>query len=485
MLDEVAEKAWKRTHVPWDPYSVRRLLVNLSKVSSTFPPSLFCRTLCVDRNPVALGGCADIFKATVNNRPVALKRLRVFQRSSSRNVEVTYNAICREALVWHGLRHKYILPFLGVDPDTFRPFCCIVSLWMQHGNISDCVYQLLSAGKVAPLERWFVEISLGLKYLHLQKVVHGDLRGANILIDNDFRVQLADFGLAQFADASSASAGSQGGGAVRWLAPELLRGSRSNYASDVYAFGCVWLEVYTHYPPFKHLRHDFQMIAKVLEGAIPEWPSVNPDFSGQLCLDDWRFVQKCWASRPSSRPDISSLVASCILSAQYFIQESDDVFLSSKLPSNPPEAGDMDGVLVSEPRELVSSSSPTSISLLSHLKQDETFTNPFDLDDENVSPSSLPSDIAWMMPNWPFINNTSMEDTPYERLSFQEETMPGGSSSAYSTLHDSPSIFSSSTMGSRSSDSSKRQPEITPVSNPRIKHHNLDAIPERFEDLSD
>lgn len=91
--------------------------------------------------------------------------------------------------------------------------------------------------------------------------MHGDLRGvraksshhttlmpikivqANILINDEFRIQLADFGLSQFADASSASAGSHSGGAVRWLAPEMLRGSRSTYASDIYAFGCVWLEV--------------------------------------------------------------------------------------------------------------------------------------------------------------------------------------------------------------------------------------------------
>lgn len=66
---------------------------------------------------------------------------------------------------------------------------------------------------------------------------------ANILISDDFRIQLGDFGLSRFEDASSASASSYTGGAARWLAPELLRGSRPTYASDIYAFGCVWLEV--------------------------------------------------------------------------------------------------------------------------------------------------------------------------------------------------------------------------------------------------
>lgn len=48
-----------------------------------------------------------------------------------------------------------------------------------------------------------------------------------------------------FADSTTASWGTAAGGAVRWLAPEVLKGSRSTYKSDVYAFGCVCLEVRT------------------------------------------------------------------------------------------------------------------------------------------------------------------------------------------------------------------------------------------------
>ena len=63
------------------------------------------------------------------------------------------------------------------------------------------------------------------------------------MITAQLRVQLADFGLAQFVDSTTASFGSTGG-AVRWLAPEVLvGGGRLTFASDAYAFGCVCLEV--------------------------------------------------------------------------------------------------------------------------------------------------------------------------------------------------------------------------------------------------
>ena len=74
----------------------------------------------------------------------------------------------------------------------------------------------------------------------------------NIFIDSDFGVRLADFGLAVFSEAEGAR-GSLRGGATPWLSPELLdpeedeEEGRPTYASDIYSFGCVMIEV----------RHDF------------------------------------------------------------------------------------------------------------------------------------------------------------------------------------------------------------------------------------
>lgn len=62
---------------------LRRLLVKLSKASGQLPPSLLLRgVVCSDRDSVAGGGFADIFRATYNDQPVALKRLRAFQKGT-------------------------------------------------------------------------------------------------------------------------------------------------------------------------------------------------------------------------------------------------------------------------------------------------------------------------------------------------------------------------------------------------------------------
>lgn len=63
------------------------------------------------------------------------------------------------------------------------------------------------------------------------------------MIDGDLHIRLTDFGLALLSDAGSSSMGSQGGGGTRWTAPEVLNGKRPSCESDVYAFGCVCVEV--------------------------------------------------------------------------------------------------------------------------------------------------------------------------------------------------------------------------------------------------
>lgn len=68
---------------------------------------------------------------------------------------------------------------------------------------------------------------------------------ANVMIDDYLHIRLADFGLAFYSDATTASLGSHFGGAARWMAPELFESEnmRATYASDVYSFACLCVEV--------------------------------------------------------------------------------------------------------------------------------------------------------------------------------------------------------------------------------------------------
>ncbi len=79
-------------------------------------------------------------------------------------------------------------------------------------------------------------------YLHGQRVIHGDLKGANVLVSAEVRILLCDFGLAKMVDTNT-STSRAGLGTLRWQAPELLGGASKTFQTDVYAFGLTIYEV--------------------------------------------------------------------------------------------------------------------------------------------------------------------------------------------------------------------------------------------------
>lgn len=91
--------------------------------------------------------------------------------------------------------------------------------------------------------------ALGLAYLHESGIIHGDLRGSNILLGDDGQAKLANFGLSGSSiskhgrEATKTSRGFVG--SMRWQSPELLQGRKPTYASDMYALGLCHVEMWT------------------------------------------------------------------------------------------------------------------------------------------------------------------------------------------------------------------------------------------------
>lgn len=123
------------------------------------------------------------------------------------------------------------------------------------------------------------QIAQGIEYLHSCKIVHGDLRGvfkclnwtlislmdyqANILVNNDWTACLADFGLSVFTDPVSTLSSRERAGSIYWMAPELIHPEQfgckfaQTTATDVYAFGCICVEVWHSLPCFPFVTYDF------------------------------------------------------------------------------------------------------------------------------------------------------------------------------------------------------------------------------------
>ncbi|KAJ6554016.1 kinase-like domain-containing protein [Mycena vulgaris] len=247
--------------------------------------------------PTYGGGYGDVYRASYDNEAVALKHMRHFLRGSdSSRIRLTF---CREALVWRELHHPNILRFIGISRESFPASLCMVSPWMEHGTVLE---YLKSHGR-ENVDKLLFEIAQGLQHLHSCNIVHGDLRGANILINQYRSACLADFGLSAFSNATSSMRTSTRAGSLYWMAPELIYPERFGHrfartpATDVYAFGCVCVELYTGRPPFSELAEP-AVLLKVVDGERAERPSGTPAMSHAL----WRQVNLYWEQRAASRP---------------------------------------------------------------------------------------------------------------------------------------------------------------------------------------
>ncbi|KAJ6457246.1 kinase-like domain-containing protein, partial [Mycena sanguinolenta] len=284
-----------------------RLILKLSEACDKLPSSLFITGVAGrTEHPAFGGGFGDIYQASYGGKTVALKHARTFQRDAEqRRIRLQF---CREALVWQHLQHPFILPFIGIDRETFPSSLCMVSPWMENGTV---LRYLNDHGRSRDnVDKLLLEIAQGLQYLHSRNIVHGDLRGANILITHEWNACLADFGLTSLSDATIATNTSHRAGSIRWMAPELIDPDRFGRkflrtpASDVYAFGCVCLELYTGQPPFSALSETASLL-RIINGDRPERPT-----SGEPTLPDvlWEYVNNFWAQDSAERPATDAIV---------------------------------------------------------------------------------------------------------------------------------------------------------------------------------
>ncbi|KAE9386306.1 kinase-like protein, partial [Gymnopus androsaceus JB14] len=189
-------------------------------------------------------------------------------------------AFCNEALIWRQLKHPNILPLLGVNAELFSPLFCLISPWMENKDIISYLKKSPAHSRYTVLS----EVAAGLSYLHSRDppILHGDIRGANILVTDDFHCCLADFGLTLIISDSrtlSNTTTSTIKGSMRWMAPEIInptsqdaRLAKNNLSRDVYAFGCTILEILTLQLPFHDTKADPAVLFSVVSGQRPAQP---------------------------------------------------------------------------------------------------------------------------------------------------------------------------------------------------------------------
>ncbi|CAE6428810.1 unnamed protein product [Rhizoctonia solani] len=188
--------------------------------------------------PVSNGGSGNIYRGFLHDgTKVGIKCLKL-QLNSIGNTEKHIKHAAKELYTWSKCKHPNIVQLIGMA--KFRDQIAMVSPWMENGTLSG------SLSRHPRLNRYevCVQIAEGVAHLHASKIIHGDIKGSNILVSDDLIPKLADFGNSlvnetnptlPFSDTTSPVTMS-----TRWAAPEIFEGPiRSSYEADVYALGMV------------------------------------------------------------------------------------------------------------------------------------------------------------------------------------------------------------------------------------------------------
>ncbi|KAF8333298.1 WD40-repeat-containing domain protein [Amanita rubescens] len=275
----------------------RRLMFKIISKMPIIPSSLFVTgvSMPVNREYIGGGGFGQILKGELSGKAVALKLLYKTDNGV---------AFCREALMWRSLDHNLVLPFLGIHEDECASQFFLVSPYMKNGTLAQ--WRKKANPSIVDIEERMLELAHGIEYIHSEGVVHGDLRGANILLDDKLHVQIADFGLTRLSEATNTRSGALH---LNFAAPELfgLSGNEDDLSndtpartqmSDVYAFGCVYYEIYYDSIPFVG-KQDTQIWALIFRGILPSRLDEPPLSDGA-----WDVIQHCWERKPSERPNM-------------------------------------------------------------------------------------------------------------------------------------------------------------------------------------
>ncbi|KAG6818518.1 hypothetical protein H0H93_004338 [Arthromyces matolae] len=287
----------------------------ISERTELYPSHFFLEdaVLSIDDEPVISGGFSDVYKIIFRGEETCFKVIRVYQRSKVEHMAKVY---AREAILWAQLSHPNILPFFGLA--KFRSRLSFVTRWAQNGSLTEYLVHNPKAIRILLCR----DTAAGVDYLHKNDIVHGDLKGANVLINSSGRASLGDFGLSSVTDSqiikwTNQSTMASKGGTTRWQAPELLESEDevekvyNSKASDVFAWAGVCYEIFTGRLPYHEASLPHTLMQMITRGDTPTRPSQDDIAWVDHGLTEtlWNLLMDCWKYHPEDRPDMPTVLS--------------------------------------------------------------------------------------------------------------------------------------------------------------------------------
>ncbi|TMW69722.1 hypothetical protein Poli38472_001878 [Pythium oligandrum] len=206
-----------------------------------------------------------------------------------------------EVTLWCELRHPNVVQFLGAN-DQKEPYF-IVSAYATKGDLMSILANEKKNGRDVMWQKLY-EAAAGLSHLHRRGIVHGDLKGDNILVNESGTAMLVDFGLS-FNESGShlvATELKDSLGAMAWRAPEFVNPTkvRPTHKSDVYSLGMCIIEAVTGEKPWGKCVDNHEIRECLLNGEVKV---AKPE---AMTDAQWELVKQMISPLPTDRPDLNN-----------------------------------------------------------------------------------------------------------------------------------------------------------------------------------
>ncbi|WP_180985914.1 serine/threonine-protein kinase [Streptomyces sp. CB02959] len=244
---------------------------------------------------IGQGGMGTVWRARdeVLGRQVAVKRLHVSPQLDADELATRHERTTREAQAAARINHPNVVSVHDVVDDEGSP--CIVMEYVPSATLGDAIKEATGSGTyLTPRETARIGRGMiaALRAAHSAGVLHRDVKPGNVLLGEDGRVVLTDFGIAVATGTSTLTKTGELVGSIDYLAPERVKGSTPGPASDLWALGATLYQAVEGKAPFR------KNTAVETAYAIAVDPLEPPSNAGQLTA----LIEALLAKEPSDRP---------------------------------------------------------------------------------------------------------------------------------------------------------------------------------------
>ncbi|NWY00129.1 NEK11 kinase, partial [Nothoprocta ornata] len=280
--------------------------VAVARSNSSCSDALFARRYIIQRK-LGNGSFGSVYlvsdkKAKPRAEFKVLKEISIGNLKPNETVEANL-----EAQLLSKLDHPAIVKFYAsfVERDSF----CIITEYCEGGDLDFKIQEYKESGKIFSqnqIMEWFIQLLLGVNYMHERRILHRDLKAKNIFLKNNF-LKIGDFGVSCLL-MGSCDLATTFTGTPYYMSPEALKHQGYNTKSDIWSLGCILYEMCCMNHAFS--GHNFlSVVLKIVEGDTPSLPDRYPRKMNAV-------LSSMLSKNPSMRP-----AAAEILKIPYIAEE--------------------------------------------------------------------------------------------------------------------------------------------------------------------